>query len=179
MNTCRNFSIFHETYTMKINFLLVLFTGLLVFSCKKPETKPKTNATGPTNPFTSVNSFFLKKEGVAFTPVYLEVSDPFGYAVAVYAAANLQSNADVYSMMINKEIPVGTYDYETLVEEYGCWFSYSSPDLELYSINDGTFQITHQDTTGNILEMKFQFEMEDPNTGQTYQVTEGKLKVYY
>ncbi|WP_343636679.1 hypothetical protein [Fluviicola sp.] len=164
---------------MKINFLLLIFAGLLVASCKKPETKPKTNATGPTNPFTTVNSFFLKKDGIAFNPAYLEVSDPFEYAVSVYAAATTQSNADVYSMMINKDIPVGTYDYETLVEEYGCWFSYSSPNLELYAINDGTFQITNQNTSAGILEMKFQFELEDPNTGQTYQVTEGKFKVYY
>lgn len=162
---------------------IILLTALSVFflfsSCeKKKQPTPKSNATGPTSPV-SINSFFLKKDGVTFSPSYVEISDPFEYAVSVYAAANVQSNADVYSMMINKDIPVGTYDYETLVEEYGCWFSYSAPNLDLYSINDGTFQITNQNTSAKILEMKFQFEMEDPNTGQTYQVTEGTLKAYY
>lgn len=164
---------------MRTVLLTILSLFILLSSCKKPETKPKTNATGPADPSISINSFFLKKDGVVFNHSYLEISDPFDYAVAIYAAATIQSNADVYSMMINKDIPVGTYDYETLVEEYGCWFSYSAPNLELYSINEGTFQITNQNTASGILEMKFQFEMEDPNTGQTYQVTEGKLKAYY
>jgi hypothetical protein len=164
---------------MKIILLAALPLFILFSSCeKKKQPTPKSNATGPTSPFSS-NSFFLKKDGVVFNHSYLEISDPFDYAVAIYAAATIQSNADVYSMMINKDIPVGTYDYETLVEEYGCWFSYSAPNLELYSINDGTFQITNQNTASGILEMKFQFEMEDPSTGQTYQVTEGKLKAYY
>ena len=161
---------------MRTVLLTTLSFFILLSSCKKPETKPKTNATGPV---IGINSFFLKKDGVVFNHSYLEISDPFDYAVSIYAAATLQSNADVYSMMINKDIPEGTYDYETLVEEYGCWFSYSAPNLELYAINDGTFQVTNQDTTSKILEMKFQFEMEDLNTGQTYQVTEGKLKACY
>lgn len=165
---------------MKTVLLTALSLLILFSSCeKKKQPTPKSNATGPADPSISINSFFLKKDGVAFNPAYLEVSDPFEYAVSIYAAATVQSNANVYSMMINKDIPVGTYDYETLVEEYGCWFSYSAPNLDLYSINDGTFQITNQNTASGILEMKFQFEMEDPNTGQTYQVTEGKLKAYY
>lgn len=162
---------------MKTILLTTLSLLILFSSCeKKKQSTPKSNATGPV---IGISSFFLKKDGVVFNHSYLEISDPFGYAVSIYAAASIQSNADVYSMMINKDIPVGTYDYETLVEEYDCWFSYSAPNFDLYSINDGTFQVTNQDTTSRILEMKFQFEMEDPNNGQTYQVTEGKLKAFY
>lgn len=164
---------------MKAILLTTLSFLILFSSCEKKKSTPKFNASGPAVPSIGINSFFLKKDGVAFNPGYLEISDPFGYAVAIYAATNVQSNANVYSLMINKDIPVGTYDYETLVEEYNCWFSYSAPNFDLYSINDGTFQITYQDTSAEILEMKFQFEMENPNTGQTYQVTEGKMKVYY
>lgn len=165
---------------MRVLLLIALPLFLLFSSCeKKKQSTPKSTVTGTTNPPAGINFFFLKKDGVAFNPSYLEISDPFGYAVAVAAAENPESNANVYSLMINKSIPVGTYDYETLVEEYDCWFSYSAPNFGLYAINSGTFQITHQNTSARILQMKFQFEMEDPETGQTYQVTEGHLKAYY
>ncbi len=160
---------------MKINILILLLASFVAFSCKKKNTETKSNQNTPA----TTSSFFLKKDGVGFTPGYLEISDPFEYAVSIAAAASPQSNANTYSLMINKSIPTGTYDYETLVEDYNCWFSYSAPNFELYSINDGTFEILVQDTVQQLLEMHFQFEMEDPNTGQTYQVTEGKLKAYY
>ncbi len=160
---------------MKINVLILLFASLLIISCKKDSPKPKSNATGP---ITGNSTFFLKKDGIPFHPGYIETGDFLEFAVDIYAAANAQSNADVYSFIIQKEVPVGTYDYETLVEDYGCWFSYSTPANETCYINDGTFEIVTQDTVQKVLDMKFQFEMEDSN-GQTYQVTEGRVKAYY
>ncbi len=159
-----------------IYIISLIFSLFFAVSCKKKETADKsTNPPPSANP----NSFFLKNNGVGFTPGYLEVSDPFEYAVAISAAASSQSNANVYSMMINKSIPVGTYDCETLVEEYSCWFSYSAPNFELYSINDGTFEILIQDTVQRVLEMNFQFGMEGSDSQQINQVTEGHCKVYY
>lgn len=160
---------------MRSVLLTTLSLFMLLSSCKKPETKPKTNATGP---ITGNSTFFLKKDGVPFNTGYIETGDFLEFAVDIYAAANSQSNADVYSFIIQKEVPVGIYDYETLVEEYGCWFSYSTPTNDLCYINNGTFEIVTQDTIQKVLDMNFQFEMEDSN-GQTYQVTEGKLKAYY
>lgn len=159
---------------MKIKYsgILLLFLLFFVVSCKKEKNTPKSTTS------TTGNSFFLKKDNVGFSPGYIEVSDPFEYAVSIAAAANPQSNANVYSFLIDKNIPVGSYDYETMIEEYNCWFSYSTPNFDLCYINDGTFEIIQQDTTQKILEMKFQFEMEDSNA-QTYQVTEGAFKVHY
>ncbi len=159
---------------MKTALFVSLSLFLLFSSCKKEKTTPKST-NSPTN---GTNTFFLKKDGIPFSPGYIEVSDPFGYAVAVYAAESIQSNANAYSLMVNKSIPVGTYDYETMVDEYDCWFSYSDPNFELYAINDGTFEIVQQDTVQDILKMKFQFEMENEN-GQTIQITEGQFAVNY
>jgi hypothetical protein len=158
---------------MKITLLNILLFGILfISSCKKDTAAKSTNL--PTNP----NSFTLKKDGLGFNPGYIEASDPFEFSVAVSAAATPQSNANVYNFLMDKTIPIGTYNYETLMEEYNCWFSYSAPNFDLCYINDGTFQIIQQDTIQKILEMKFQFEMEDSNE-QIYQVTEGHFKVHY
>lgn len=158
---------------MKINHLSLLL--LLFFfsgSCKKDKNTPKSTIS------TNSNSFFLKKDNIGFTPLYLEVSDPFQYAISIAAVENPQSNANVYSFLIDKNIPVGNYNYETLTEEYDCWFSYTAPNFDLCYINDGSFEIIQQDTVQKILEMNFQFEMEDSN-GQIYHVTEGHFKVHY
>lgn len=162
---------------MKTILLTSIALFMLFSSCKKEKMTPKSTST--TNPPPSgPNSFFLKKDGIAFHPGYLEVSDPFGYAVAVHAAESMQSNVNAYSLMINKSIPVGIYDYETMIDEYDCWFSYTGSGFDLYSINDGTFEIIQQDTVQDILKMKFQFEMENEN-GQTIQITEGQFAVFY
>lgn len=154
---------------MKAICYLIFACSILFCSCKKEKSETKS---------TTSNSFFLKKDGLGFSPGYIEVSDPFEFSVAVSAAATPQSNANVYSFLIDKNIPIGTYNYETLTEEFNCWFSYSAPNFDLCYINDGTFQIIQQDTIQKILEMKFQFEMEDSNQ-QIYQVTDGHFTVHY
>ena len=132
---------------MKVILLAPLSLFVLLFSCKK-ENPHQATVPGITH------HFVLKKDGVLFNPGYLEVSDPFEYAVSIAAAESYQSNANVYSLMINKHIPVGVYDYETMIEEYSCWFSYSTPNYDLCYITDGTFEIIQQDTVQKLLEMK-------------------------
>ncbi|MDR0803189.1 hypothetical protein [Fluviicola sp.] len=157
-------SILHQSV-----FFLIL---LAIVGCSKKNNTPNSAASVTTN------SFFLKKDGISFTPVYIEVLELSSNSVAVTATASLYSNANLFSFMIDKQTPVGSYDYETLIDEYGFWFAHSDSDFDILYINEGVIEIVQQDTIQKILEVKFQLEIEG-STAQTHQITEGHFKVHY
>lgn len=156
---------------MKNTFtLLLVFSSLLLFSCKKKENNPSTN-----NP-ASTNVFRLKNNGVLFTTNNPGVST--NQTMIGINAGVISETGTTYQLGIKKNLLPGTYPYTGSIED-PLTFTIISDQL-IYVENHGSITVLSNDTVLKKIAFNFEFEMlEDNSHSDTLQITEGNATISY
>lgn len=162
---------------MRITYLcILLFTLIALTSCKK-ETTPKS--TNPPNSFTSPNDFTLKKEGVAYSPNYILVSqvDEDALSVETYMVYQQPEN-NTYGIFIKRTITPGTYISEDGESEYFSIYHIQDANT-LFGWENSSLTVLSNDTAQKVLHCTFEAKLFNDEIDLYPEVTDGEMTIHY
>ncbi len=155
----------------------LIFSLLVIASCKKKESPAKS--TTPPPPNTSVNSFTLKKDGNPYTANYVLVSqvDEDALAIETRIVYN-EVNNNTYGGFIRRSIQPGTYVLEDGESEYFSLF-HIQDENNMFGWSHGSLTVLSNDTVAKVMHCNFEIHLFNDEIDLYPHVTDGDMTIHY
>lgn len=162
---------------MKINILIILFTGLFAFSCKK---EVPSSESGTAN---STALFSFTRNGDPFFSSLVQTQLPDStHLNLIVPETGFQSKKAKCFLQIPKNLQPGVYSYNTTSSDPQLiTFMYIEPNL-VYYVAESRFEVIQNDSVNHLIEARFQFDlfyMDAVDHLTPFYIKDGHFKIHY